>query len=335
MHGVSKVCTAYQELAARATATTCNAKTVYDSAGSSNERFQPVPAQQTRLLKAHEELEYCFTKRKLPKRQPQFKELSSVVTEALAAGKGICVYVHGPPGAGKTILVRRQLPTALDEWCSHHQQPKPVHIDISSVDLKMNNPAGLFSAILQQLKLTADKRIVLSAVSGVAAEAQQQLQALALETTRSNSSSDMPMVVVKVDGTDQIAQTHTQELQQLFEMTAGSRLILVACGESDLAQTLPLLQQQHSITPVQVECTAFTERNLVGLLNWWVEDAVQPVAREYCWQSASGSLTRAQKLCHLAVKLALSDCNSSSDEVTLSHMKHAVRLAELGCAVFI
>jgi hypothetical protein len=42
VHGVSKVCTAYQELAARAAATTCNANTVPDNAGSSVERSKPV-----------------------------------------------------------------------------------------------------------------------------------------------------------------------------------------------------------------------------------------------------------------------------------------------------
>ena len=236
------------------------------------------------------------------------------------------MYVYGPPSSGKFTALLYPFERTLRKWCTKQGQHQPVSAWLYPSEARAN-PAGVYGAVLKSLQ---EKHLVLDDVSTKVAEAKQQLQELISRDKRNSSSSAGPMILLNIHNVHEFSKSHAQQLQQLFEMTVGSRLILIACGQLDLAQTLSGLQlQQNSIRPVQVEFKAFTESNLMALLDLWVGDAMQVPARELCAKACSGSANAAEKISLYTLNLALSE-GKSCNQVTLNHMQQAVRLYELG-----
>jgi Cdc6-like AAA superfamily ATPase len=234
--------------------------------------------------------------------------MQRVVTEAISSNTGSSMYLRGPASSGKATLAD-QLPRAVREWCNQHAKPVPMVSIIFNFDI--DHSAGLYGEILKQLRHEA---------SEVAAEAKKQLEAVVF------NSSDVRMIMVRLDGMDSMAASHTEQLQQLYEWayTAGSRLILLGTGIYDVTQIL-LGLQQADIVPVQVVCNPFTDNDVVTILSARVGSIVQPAALELCAKHASGSVARAIKLCCFAVLYADNDITNSSKEVTLDHMEQTVR----------
>lgn len=316
---VGMLCDAHQEVTAAAT---IEGDTVPNNPASVAERTEAVAEQQQlQLLKVHDNLRGIGGS-KLLLRTHELEAVRRVVTEAIAGHTGISVHVHGPTGSGKWTLLT-QVQDALSEWCEQHNETKPVSIYC----FRWNHPAGLYGSILEKLKQSTQLQSEIGTVSETAAEAKKQLEAVVFKTSNSSSnssSSDEPMIVLQIyDKIEHLVASYAHELQQLYEWanSAGSRLILFGRGETDLTHTLPGLQQT-GVVPAQVAVNPYTRSDVVAILHALVNPAVQPAALALCGKHASGDAGRACKLCHLAVKLALSACSA---EVTLSHMEQAVR----------
>jgi Cdc6-like AAA superfamily ATPase len=266
----------------------------------------------------------------MPLRELEIAAVHSAVTGAIASDTGTSVYAYGPRGSDEWTALKFGT-VNVHEWCKQHAKPEPVSVDVFAT---LEHPAGLYGLILQELNLEDCERLQIGLVPSRAAEAKKKLQRLLFETNQgSSSSSKAPMIIVKIHFNHlhkNKIQSHADQLQQLFEWahTAGCKLILLADGRTDLAQTLPGLQE-HAITPVQVVFNPYTEGDLVARLSAFVDSVVQPAALELCAKHASGDEWCARETCLLAVKLAVSDCDSSSGEVTLGHMKQAVRFTML------
>jgi hypothetical protein len=274
---------------------------------------EPVPEQQQRrLLDALEAFKY--KSQTLPLRKRELAAVHSVVTAALAAGTGASVYVHGPAGSGKGVAVLWQIKRPSEEWCKQTDKLQPVLVHLLSHRCTPS-AGGAYGAILEELK--NNDCFSIGDVGDVAAEAKEQLEAVVF-------NSDLPRLIVGVHHVEWIAESHADQLQQLFEWSSSSKLILIATGKTELTQILPDLHQV-GIVPVKVVLEPYSESDLLAILSARCGSAVQPAVLEMCAKCASGDARRAIKLCELAVELALS-CNSS--EVTLRHMEQCIRLTK-------
>jgi Cdc6-like AAA superfamily ATPase len=267
--------------------------------------------QQRRLLDALEAFKY--KSQTVPLRKRELAAVHSVVTAALAAGTGASVHVHGPAGSGKEAAVLWQIKSPSEEWCKQTDKLQPVLVHLLSHRCTPS-AGGVYGAILEELK--NNDCFSIGDVSDVAAEAKEQLEAVVF-------NSDLPRLIVGVHRVEYIAESHADQLQQLFEWTSSSKLILIATGKTEL-QILPDLQQV-GIVPVKVVLEPYSESDLLAILSDRDGSAVQLAAQEMCAKCASGDARRAIAWCELAVKLALSD---NSSEVTLRHMQQCIRLTK-------
>jgi Cdc6-like AAA superfamily ATPase len=226
--------------------------------------------------------------------------------------------VFGPEGSGKNIALRHQFDSPVKERCKQRDKPEPVSVHLHAFSIK--HPAGLYGEVLEALGHED--------ISRIAADAKKQLEAVVSNTNHSSSNSHLPMIVLKLFKLNWLRPEHADQLEQLLKMTAGSRLILITVGRTELSQTVPELQQ-HGVVPVQAEFKCFTDSDIVAILSADSGSVVQPLALELCAKQASGDSYRALELCILAAKLAYIDSNNSCKEVTLKHVKQAVSFLEL------
>eukprot|EP00953_Heterococcus_sp_UTEX-ZZ885_P024600 13451-Heterococcus_DN1.PRE.2 len=304
---------AANKLAAAAASTPAKRDAPPASTAGVLERAEPVQAQQQQQQQQQQPLLYALTRLSAAVRLETLRmdadlEVRDAVKGAILADTGTSVLVRGPSGCGKSTAVLWELSYNafdLDLWCKKHGKARAVLCDIWTP----YTSADLYGAILQALPWDERHKIDGSA------EAKQQLDALLCKTS-SSSSSDVPMIVVRVFGIDDL---DVHDAQQVLEWAhaPGSRLILVGIARSTLPKTLPEPRQHVVFEPC-------TDSDVKGWVKMCVGKEVQPAALALCVQHASGNKRRAAALCKHAVQLALSDRNKSNG-VTLSHMEQAVR----------
>jgi Cdc6-like AAA superfamily ATPase len=304
---VRALCSAYRERAATtaaATAAATESDAVPDTVDGSVERNE----QQEQLSDAYKELLDPLGEQSYL-RELELAEVRTAVNDAIAAGQGTSVLVSGPAGCGKRIAMQFQFFSW--EWWHQFDRSRRSEPFCHCFDLGASaiaHPAGLYGYILQQL--AEDEGTKIGDISELVAEAKKQLEALLFDTKPSSNSSGVTMIVVVILGMDIIASSHADELQQLYEWAQPtSRLILIGIARSDL---VPRLQQQVVFKP-------YTEGDLVAILRYKVDTAVQPALLELCAKQASGNAWRAGKVCAAAIKLALRE----RSVVTSSHMEEA------------
>eukprot|EP00953_Heterococcus_sp_UTEX-ZZ885_P031661 16593-Heterococcus_DN1.PRE.2 len=302
---VSKLCNAYKEVATPAV-----------SASKVNAIPTGVVEQWPELQGALAKLKY--ESEPLLLRERELTAVHRVVTEAIAANTSACVHVHGPTGSGKFTSLLHHFDSPVEEWCKQHSKREPISV---SIDCSIGfNPVGLHGEILEELEHED--------ISRIAAEAKKQLEAVVCN----NTNRDLPMIVLKLHHLHRLLPKHTDQLEQLFKMTAGSRLILGTDGQADVSLLYPGLQQ-HSVVPAQVLFAPYAESEIVAILSARCGSAVQPAALKLCAKHASGNAVRALKTCILAVELAVSDCDCSG-EVTLRHMRQAVHFVARASGIY-
>jgi hypothetical protein len=230
------VCTKYTELAAAAATTATKGDTTPNKVVSVTDRIDPVAEQQQqqqmeRLEDAIEELEHAEVR--LPLGGSELAEVHSIITAAIAGNTGASVHVYGKSCSGNTTAVLQQLDGPVKEWCKQHTKLEPVSFSVDSCYLSPTTyPAGLYGEVLEKLKRYG--MIPIGEVSKVTAEAKKQLEAVVL-----NTNTNLPMIVLNLRYFDKLLPKHTDELRQFFEWTAGSKLILITEGKTDLTQTMP------------------------------------------------------------------------------------------------
>jgi hypothetical protein len=312
---ISILCTKYEELGGDG---------MPSSPDGVAEPTKPVVEQQEqrpRLLGASRALRTM--EKPVPLREHEVAAVHEAVTAAIAGNTGARVHVHGPGSSGKITALGYQFDKSVNEWCKQHDKPKPVSVPVF-LGLSAH-PAGLYGEVLQEL---AWKGVPIDVIGETVADAKKQLEAVVFNTTHSSgssSNSNLPTIVLKLHRFHFLPLEYTDQLQQLSEWTAGSKLILISAGRTELSQTVP----QHGVVPVQVEFKCYTESDIVAILSANSGSVVQPLALELCAKQASGDVRRACELCMLAVKLADIDSNNSCEEVTLKHVEQAVSFLEL------
>jgi hypothetical protein len=253
-------------------------------------------------------------------------EVCSIITNAVAAGTGNSVYLHGPEGSGKFSTLLHGFD--VEGWCKQNSKPKPI--DHFFDDFKLRRPS-IYGTILDALRIEGIVGIPVGELEP--AEARKHLETVLFATKDCSSSSDnVPMIVLRIDCLDEVASELPLEVQQLFAWARmpRCRLVLIGTGSADLPQVLPNLQQ-HDTWPVQVVMDLYTESELMSKLEIYVGAAVRPQELKLCATRCGSEVETVYKLCKVAVELAFSDsCNNSSDIVTAAHMIQAVHIVETG-----
>jgi hypothetical protein len=250
---VSMLCTTYKALAGAAAAAASKGDFMVKSTDGVADHTEPVVEEMCldRIEQALIMRDTCCYRPSL--REYEVAAVHSIVTDAIAGNRGASVLVRGPAGSGKyTALCGLYWP--VKAWCEQHGKLEPVLKNASLKDCE--GSAGLYGAILR--KLNTDKRLQIGEVSEAAAEAKKQLEGVVF-------NSDVPLIVLKLHRVDDLLPTYSDQLQQLFEWTTLSKLILITTARADLTQAMPGLQQLGT-APVQVVFKPFPDSDLVAIL---------------------------------------------------------------------
>jgi Cdc6-like AAA superfamily ATPase len=310
---VSTLCTTYKALAgAAAAAASKGDTTMANSTDGVADHTEPMAEQQEQICfeSAQDALTFrdmCETVC-LPLRECEVAAVRSIVTDAIAGNRGASVLVRGLAGSGKYTALY-DIAWAVQDWCKQHGKVVPALRCVHSKDCQ--GSAGLYGAILQQLK--GDKRPQIGEVSEAAAQAKKQLEDLLF-------NGDVPLIVLRLHRADDLLPTYSDQLQQLFEWTTGSKLILITTARADLTQTMPGLQQLGT-APVQVVFEPFPDSDLEAILEDYLDTRVPPAALKLWAKHASGDASRALRLCELTLQWAV----STKTGVTLRLIEQAAR----------
>jgi Cdc6-like AAA superfamily ATPase len=313
-NSVSTLCTTYKALAGAAAAS--KGDTMANSTDGVPDHTEPV-AEQQELMDYYDALEALMLRGMgctLPLRVREVAEVHSIVTDAIAGNRGASVPVRGPAGSGKYRALVSKLNGPVQDWCKQHGKVEPVVWlnGVRSQDCERS--AGLYGAILRALRTA--KPLQIGEVSEAAAEAKKQLEDFVF-------SSDVPLMVLQLHRVDDLLPTYSDQLQQLFEWTTGSKLILITTARADLTQAMPGLQQLGT-TPVQVVFEPFPDSDLVAILEddlYHLDRPVQPAALKLWAKHASGDASRALRLCEFTLQWAV----SAETGVTLRLIEQAAR----------
>jgi hypothetical protein len=309
----SRLCIQYKELTAVAAAASKGDSTTAKSTDGVADHTEPMAVQMF-LEEIHNTRVFrdVVCHYSLPLRECEIAAVHTIVTDAIAGNRGASVLVRGPAGSGKCrALCGVYRP--VEAWCEQHGKLVPA---LGLVHFKdCEGSAGLYGAILRELK--GDKRLQIGEVSEAAAEAKKQLEGVVL-------NSDVPLIVLELYRVDDLLPEYSDQLQQLFEWTTGSKLILITTAKADLTQTMPGLQQLGT-APVQVVFEPFPDSDLVDMLDEYLDGAMQPAALKLCAKHASGDARRAHRLCELVFKFA----ESAKTDITLGLIEQAVRFMAL------
>ncbi|RDW60425.1 AAA family ATPase CDC6 [Aspergillus mulundensis] len=260
-------------------------------------------------------------------REAEREKLTLFITEGIQGRKGGCMYVSGPPGTGKSALVKE----VLDE------------VDLESVRVAQLNCASMRTARDVYSKLTED----LCDDDDVFRKSEaDRLKSMFLPDKKQVSSQDMFLVML--DEIDHLLTSDAGILQSLFEwsLQRESKLVLIGIANAlDLTdRSLPQLKAKN-LKPLLLPFLPYNAGQIAGVVinrlrSLLPEDQaedhnfipfVQPTAIQLCAKkvaSQTGDLRKAFELIKRAIdviehetiqKLEMQNPNSPSKTILVEN----------------
>ncbi|KAI9729038.1 MAG: AAA ATPase [Chrysothrix sp. TS-e1954] len=157
-------------------------------------------------------------------RDTERQELKTFFDQRLSTGRGGCLYVSGPPGTGKSVLVSRM----CYDIC---QQTKIRHANVNCMSVK--KPEDIYQSLMSSL----------DSVEGCEQRPEQALHDLI------HAKSQSSLMLVVLDEIDRLLNIDMGVMYNLFEwsMQKGSKLILIGIANAlDLTDRfLPRLKARN------------------------------------------------------------------------------------------
>jgi len=265
----------------------------------------------------------------LPGRETEFQEISSKLTTAIRSEQGLCLYLSGVPGTGKTATVK--------EVIGSLQNDKKIR-DFDFVEIngmKLSDPAQVYQVLWRHLGAASQKK-------GTSAAASQKH----LKTYFSDAQRP---TVVLLDELDTLLQRKQSILYHFFEWTGldSAKLIVVAIANTmDLPERLlsnriasRMGLNRLNFVPYQFkQLEAIIQHRLAPYKHWLHVDALEMCARRV--SAVSGDARRAIAVASRAVdfiraqaKLARQD-EPAPNSITLSVMMKILNSAFTGNPVW-
>jgi len=218
--------------------------------------------------------------RALPGRETEFHQIRAKLSTAIKTGQGLCLYLSGVPGTGKTATVR--------EVIGSLQQDKVPDFDYVEINgMKLSDPSQVYPLLWRHLD-SADRLASPSA-------------ALKHLKKRFDATSPRPVVVL-LDELDALLQKKQSMLYHFFEWTGleSAKLIVIAIANTmDLPERLlsnrissRMGLNRLNFSPYLFgQLEAIIKHRLAPYKSWFHEDALELCARKV--SSVSGDARRA------------------------------------------
>ncbi|ROT37399.1 cell division control protein [Sodiomyces alkalinus F11] len=234
-------------------------------------------------------------------REAERLRLVKFVERSSSSSPGGCLYVSGPPGTGKSAMIK----DVTQQWSERPETTNVRHAFVNCMSIKSSR--DLYHALLENLGHSGDR---------------SEAQAIAaLQKIFITSKKDSPIYMVVLDEIDHVLTMGLESLYRLFEwsLEKPSRLMLIGIANAlDLTDRfLPRLKSKnlkpdllpfHPYSAAQIKNIITTR--LKSLLPEGSQQAtppfIHPAAIELCSRKVSsqtGDLRKAFEICRRALDL--------------------------------
>nr|KAJ3422375.1 Origin recognition complex, subunit 1 [Polyrhizophydium stewartii] len=282
----------------------------------------PVSEAQTDFERARDMLHVGSVPESLPCRESEFFELLSYLDDAIRTDSGMCIYVSGVPGTGKTATfhgVLRTLRAQCDESLGEDEILPPFDfVEING--MKLTEPSQAYSVLWEGLT-----------ESKVSPKHAEQLLAQRFSTP----SATRPMCVVLMDELDVLVTKKQSVIYNFFDWPnlAHSRLVVVAIANTmDLPERMLSNKVSSRLGLNRITFNPYTHTQLIEIVQSRLEGitAFDKSAVELCARkvgSVSGDARRALDICRRAVEIfeAGGGGVQTSGVIQTSHIDQAVK----------
>ena len=265
----------------------------------------------------------------LPGRESEFQQISTKLSTAIRSAQGLCLYLSGVPGTGKTATVRE----AIGSLQRDKKIPTFDYVEING--MRLGDPGQVYPLLWRHLGQEADERLASSHT--------------ALKKLKAYFTSSPRPVVVLLDELDALLQKRQSVLYHFFEWTGleSAKLIVVAIANTmDLPERLlsnrissRMGLNRLNFTPYQYsQLQDIILHRLAPYKDWFHADALELCARKV--SAVSGDARRAIAFASRAVDHIRADARRKGQDcpapqsINLLVMRNILSSAFTGTPVF-
>lgn len=242
----------------------------------------------------------------LPCREAEFEAVYTQLEAAIGAGSGLCIYISGIPGTGKTATVR-EVVAQLQGAVQADELDDFIFVEING--MKVPDPHQSYSLLWEALK---GERVSATAALGL------------LEREFAHPSPRRVPCVVLMDELDQLVTANQSVMYNFFNwpQLRHSRLIVLAVANTmDLPERTLSNKIGSRLGLSRITFAGYTheqlmriiEARLAGLAPGLVEqDAIQFASRKVA--AVSGDARRALDICRRAVEIAEAEAAAAVEQ---------------------
>ncbi|KAG0173990.1 Origin recognition complex, subunit 1 [Apophysomyces sp. BC1034] len=278
---------------------------------------------------ARERLHVSAVPESLPCREDEFTEIMGYLESAIEEGTGMCVYISGVPGTGKTATV---LEIIRHLQYQAEQQTLPAFDFVEINGMKLTDPNQAYSVLWECLDRAnhteTDKRKRVTSAHAL------QL----LEAQFNTNNDDQKTTVVLMDELDLLVTKKQTVMYNFFEWPNRpfSKLIVVAVANTmDLPERMLSNKISSRMGLTRINFQPYTHQQLYQIvesrlhgIDAFEKEAVEFAARKV--SAVSGDARRALDICRRAVEIVEARLSRDSTDkaprhVTIGIINEAIR----------
>ncbi|ANZ78114.1 BA75_04810T0 [Komagataella pastoris] len=242
----------------------------------------------------------------LPCRDQQFEQLYTSVEVAIENNTGMCIYVSGTPGTGKTVTIREVIKQLAEKHGSVFD-----YLEING--LKLLTPQAAYEVLFSKIFGQRSK-------SG---------QAVGLLEDHFNSSQKKKPLVVLMDELDQILTKNQSVLYNFFNWpsySSSSLIVIAVANTMDLPERLLTNKISSRLGMIRLQFPGYNFSQLAEIIKHRLESigklnsdklvinsgAIEFASRKVA--SVSGDARRALSICLRAVEIAEKEFKKKTEE---------------------